>query len=162
ENALRVGVKFSDRKHSSTFKKAMLAMNGAQEIVASQLAGDFVLPEDPNQKCVFIAGGIGITPFRSMIQFLLDTHQRRPITLFYANRNASDVVYKDVFDRAQQQLGIKVIYTLTDSNPHPPTWKGRVGYFSAKMIEHEVPDYRKCVFYLSGSNAMVENFDTIL
>lgn len=162
ENNLRVGVRFYDRKKSSTFKRAMLAMHGSQEIVASQLAGDFVLPEDPNQKCIFIAGGIGITPFRSMIQYLLDTRQRRPITLFYANRSASDVVYKDVFDRAQQQLGIKTIYTLTDTKPHPSTWKGRVGHFNAQMIKQEVPDYRKCVFYLSGPTTMVENFDTIL
>ncbi|MHB8750029.1 MAG: FAD-dependent oxidoreductase [Aggregatilineales bacterium] len=162
ENTMRLGIKFYDRKKSSTFKKALLSMNGTQEIVASQLAGDFVLPDDPKQKCVFIAGGIGITPFRSMIQYLLDMRQKRPITLFYANRSAADIVYKDVFDRAQQQLGIKTIYTLTDTKPHPPTWKGRVGYINAQMIKQEVPDYQKCVFYLSGPNAMIENFDTIL
>ncbi len=48
--------------------------------------GDFTLPEDPRQKLVFIAGGIGITPFRSMIKYLIDTRQRRPITVFYANK----------------------------------------------------------------------------
>jgi ferredoxin-NADP reductase len=162
ENTLRVGIKFYDRKQSSTFKKAMLSMNGAKEIVASQLAGDFVLPEDPRQKCVVIAGGIGITPFRSMIQYLLDTQQRRPIVLFYANKMAADVVYKDVFDRAQQQLGIKTIYILTDTKKHPSTWKGRVGYINAQLIKQEAPDYMRCLFYLSGPNSMIESFDTIL
>src|SRR5579859_6634242 len=162
ENTLRVGVKFYDRKQSSTFKRALLALNGTHSIVAAQLAGDFTLPPDPKQKLVFIAGGIGITPFRSMIQYLLDTRQKRSITLFYANRNASDVVYKDVFDTAQQQLGIRTIYTLTDTRPHPRHWKGQVGYINAQMIKHEVPDYKDRIFYLSGPNAMVENFETIL
>ncbi len=162
ENTLRLGIRFYDRKKSSTFKRALLSMNGAHQIVASQLAGDFTLPADPAQKLVFIAGGIGITPFRSMIQYLLDTHQKRPITLFYANRSAADVVYRDVFDQAQRQLGIRTIYTLTDTKPHPSTWKGRVGYINAQMIKQEVPDYKDRIFYLSGQNAMIENFDTIL
>ena len=62
ENTLRLGVKFYQQ--SSSFKSALLAMDQQSEIVAAQVAGDFVLPDDPRQKCVFIAGGIGITPFR--------------------------------------------------------------------------------------------------
>ena len=94
---------------SSSFKHAMLAMDGQTEIVAAQLAGDFVLPSDPAQPCVCIAGGIGITPFRSMLKYLLDTRQRRPITLFYANRRVDDIVYRDVLDQAYYDLGIKTI-----------------------------------------------------
>ena len=74
EDNVRMGVKFYP--NSSSFKKSLLFLNPGDKIVASQLAGDFVLPKDKNKKLVFIAGGIGITPFRSMIKYLLDTKGR--------------------------------------------------------------------------------------
>src|SRR5258708_4218846 len=140
----------------------MVAMDTDREIVAAQLAGDFVLPTNPNQRCVFIAGGIGITPFRSMIKYMLDANQKRPITLFYANRSANDIVYKDVFDQAQKRLGIKTIYTLTDPKQVPSNWTGKVGYITGRMIREQGPEYHKCLYYLSGPNAMVTSFQDTL
>jgi ferredoxin-NADP reductase len=160
ERDLRLGVKFYP--NSSTFKEAMLAMDEASEIKAGQLAGDYVLPNDPRQKCVFVAGGIGITPFRSMIQYLLDTHQRRPIVLFYANKTVDEIVYRDVLDRAARELGIKTIYALSDSGHLPDGWRGQVGHFTPKMIKAAVPDYRRCLFYVSGPQAMIDSFLAVL
>jgi glycine betaine catabolism B len=160
EAELRVGVKFY--KASSSFKKAMLAMDNKTEIVASQLAGDFVLPEDKNQKLVFLAGGIGVTPFRSMITYMLDTYERRPIVLFYANKTVDEILYRDVFDRAQRDLGIEVVYTLTNARNLPASWQGRVGRLSPKLIQAVVPDYQDCLFYISGPNAMVDSFKGVL
>ncbi len=160
EKTLRLGVKFYPE--SSTYKQAMLALDADQPIVAAQLAGDFVLPQNPNQKCVFIAGGIGITPFRSMIQYLIDTRQRRSVVLFYANTTVNQIVYKDVFDRAQRILGTKTVYTVSDPRNVPPGWQGKVGYIDAALIQREVADYRKCVFYISGPNAMVTAYVEML
>lgn len=162
EPDLRLGVKFYDQ--SSTFKQAMLSMDGREEIVASHLAGDFVLPRNPKQKLVFIAGGIGITPFRSMLKYLLDSRQRRPIVVFYVNKTFRDIVYKDVLDRAWNELGIETIYTLTDTRklPPPPWWKGRVGYITPQILKAHVPDYRKCIFYISGPKGLVDSFRGLL
>lgn len=160
EEEVRLGIKFY--RHSSSFKRAMLTMDESCEIVASQLAGDFVLPSNPKQKCVFIAGGIGITPFRSMIKYLLDTHQRRPIVLFYVNRAVDDLVYQDVFDQARRELGIKTVYTITDTRMVPAAWQGRTGRLTPQLIKAEVPDYRKCVFYISGPKGMVDSFKDLL
>ena len=160
EQNLRLGIKFNG--NSSSFKKAMLSMGRDAEIAASQLAGDFTLPDDPRQKLVFLAGGIGITPFRSMIKFLLDTHQRRPITVFYAAKNVDDFVYRDILDRAEKELGIKVIYTLTDGDRAPDSWTGNLGRITPKIIQSHVPDYQYRTFYISGSRSMVDSFkDTI-
>ena len=137
-------------------------MQRGSEIVASQLAGDFTLPYDRTQKCVFIAGGIGITPFRSMIQYLLDKHLPMRIVLFYACKTADEIVYRDIFDRAKAMMGLKTIYTLTDVTQDPDYWKGRVGHIDSRMIKAEVPDYRDCIFYLSGPNAMVTAFEETL
>ena len=160
EDTLRLGVKFYQQ--SSSFKHALLAMNQQTEIVAAQLAGDFVLPSDPAQPCVLLAGGIGITPFRSMLKYLIDTRQRRPIVVFYANRRVEDIVYRDVLDQAYYELGIKTIYTISDTKSLPQAWRGRVGRISPQLIMAEVPHYQQCTFYLSGPPSMVEAFKDML
>ena len=140
----------------------MLAMEPGSEIVAAQLAGDFTLPHDPDQRMVFIAGGIGITPFRSMIQFLLDTKQPRRITIFYANRTIEEVVYHDVLECAWRELRIRTVYTLTDKSKIPPGWRGQVGHVTDSMIRTYIPNYRDCLYYLSGPNSMVTSFQRTL
>lgn len=160
EEQVKVGVRFSAA--SSSFKQALLGLDASHEIVAAQVSGDFVLPRDPQQKCVFIAGGIGITPFRSMLKYLLDTHQPRPIVLFYANRSVEDIVYQDVLDRAERELGIKTIYTVSDRRTVPHSWKGKIGHITSQMITNAVPDYDACRFYISGPPSMVDDFKVAL
>ena len=160
EKTLRLGVKFY--QESSTFKKTMLKMNVGDEIVASQLAGDFTLPDNPLQKIVLIAGGVGVTPFRSMIKYLLDTHRYRPITLFYANKTVADILYKDVFDRAQHELGIRTIYTVTDTKTIPASWNGVTGRITPQLIKSKLPDYHHCIFYISGPKSLVDSFKETL
>ncbi len=161
EKELQIGIKiFSD---SSSFKKNLAAMNVGNTITVSHATGDFLLPKDQTKKLVFIAGGIGITPFRSMIQYLLDKNEKRDIVLIYSNKTPEDVAYADVFDRAKQRLGIKVIYTISDSSSAQlATWQGRVGFVDKKLIETEVDDYRERMFYISGPFAMVECFESML
>ncbi len=156
EHNIRLAIKFY--KNSSSFKRAMLSLNWDSVLMASQLAGDFVLPADPRQKCIFIAGGIGVTPFRSMIKYLLDRRERRPITLFYASTRVEDIVYKDVFDRAQAELGIRTVYTVSDNSNLPAGWTGKIGRITPELIRATVPDYRNCIFYISGPRGMVDSF----
>lgn len=160
EHNLRLGVKFYE--NSSTFKRAMLSMNREEVIVASPPAGDFVLPDDPQQKIILLAGGIGVTPFRSMIKYLLDTRQRRPITLFYAAKTVDEIVYRDVFDRAEKELGIKAVYTVTGNGNLPSNWTGKVGRISPELIRSVSPDYRNCIYYISGPRGMVDSFKDTL
>jgi ferredoxin-NADP reductase len=84
-----------------------------------------------------------------MVQYLLDTKERRNIVMLYANRSADDIAYKNLFDRAQAELGIKTVYatgTLID----------------AATIAREVPDYRERMFYISGPRGMVDAFKKTL
>ncbi|MGH7239540.1 MAG: RnfABCDGE type electron transport complex subunit D, partial [Candidatus Saccharimonadales bacterium] len=113
EPDLRLGVKFFEK--GSSYKKALLAMGKDTPIVAAHVMGDFTLPKDPNQKLVFIAGGIGITPFRSMLKYLLDNNEKRDIILLYALNNFEEIVYKDVLEAARNQLGISTIYFIANA-----------------------------------------------
>ena len=160
ENILKLGVKFPP--NASAYKKALLALKRDAPVLAAQLSGDFVLPRDPRQKLVLIAGGIGVTPFRSMLKYLLDKKQRRPVTVFYSVRSADEIVYRDVFEQASRELGVKVIYNITDAQNVPAAWKGNVGRITLEQIKAEVPDLLHSHFYISGPDAMVDGFKSSL
>lgn len=160
EENVRLGVRINFP--SSSFKKALVSVKKGNKIYAGQLRGDFVLPEDEKRKLVFIAGGIGITPFRSMIKYILDKKIVRPVVLIYSNKKADEIAYKDVFDQAQKDLRVKIVYTLTDKESVAADWKGEVGRVDAAMIRRQVPDYQESLFYLSGPQAMVTAFEETL
>lgn len=160
EKTLRIGVKFYE--NGSSYKKALGELDKNKPIVGAQLSGDFTLPENSSQKLVFIAGGIGVTPFRSMIKYLIDMRQKREITLFYTNKNVSEIAYRDIFDEATKQLNIKTIYTLTAKTEVPKNWQGKIGRIDAAMIAQEVPDFRERIFYLSGPQTMINATKKVL
>ena len=158
---MRLGVKFYE--NGSTYKRALLGIKKRSRIVGAQLAGDFTLPQDNDQKLVFIAGGIGITPFRSMIKYLVDTNDRRDLVLFYSNKHEDEIIYSDVFNEAYKKLGIRTIYTLTDTSNVPQRWKGATGRINPNMIKHVLPDFMERIYFLSGPHTMVEaTRDTLL
>ena len=160
EPNIRLGVKFYEKP--SSFKKRMLEMTPGDEIMAGQLAGDFTLPRDETKKLVFIAGGIGITPFRSMVKYLSDHDEKRTITLLYSNRNTDEIAYRDVFNEAARTIGIKTIYAITGAGETLPEENGHRGHIDGALIHHEVPDYHGRMFYISGTHAMVSAMETML
>ncbi len=160
EDKVRIGIKFYT--NSSSFKKRLFTMEKEEKIVASQPAGDFTIPQNNNEKVVFIAGGIGVTPFRSMIKYFIDTNQKKDIVLIYASSSPDDFVYKNVFDEAYSKFGLKTVYVITNPQNSPPDWQGRVGYITAQMIQEEIPDFGERIFYISGPNIMIESYKKML
>ncbi len=155
EATLKLGVRI-DSEVSSSFKKKLLSLAKDSRIIATQLAGDFTLPNDPSIQMTFIAGGIGITPFRSMARYLIDTKEKRDITLFYFASTAEEFVYKDIFTKAEP-FGFKSIYIATKEMANKE--KGRL---SKEILVKYTADYAKRMYYLSGPNAMVEGYKAML
>jgi ferredoxin-NADP reductase len=160
EKEIKIGVKFYPKP--SSYKKTLESLKPGDLIVASQLAGDFTLPKDTSKKLVFLAGGIGVTPFRSMVKYLLDTGEKRDIAMFYANNSFSDVAYRDMFDLAQKTFGMKMIYTLNETTHVPPDFTYERGLITASMIEEKVPDFKERMFYISGPRSMITSFEKTL
>lgn len=155
ETSLRIGVKFEEA--GSTFKHELAAHSaGRTPIVAALVAGDFTLPRDANQKLAFIAGGIGITPFRSMVKYLTDRGEDRDVVMLYANRRRQEIVYRDVFQAAERAFHFRPVYVLSDASSAPSQWEGEVGRIDAAMIERQIPDYFDRLFYVSGSPNLVQ------
>ena len=160
ESDIRLGLKFYSSP--STFKKSLLSLAVGGKIGASQLAGDFILPKDKTKKLVWIAGGIGITPFRSQTKFLLDTGDKRDIVLLYANKNGTSIAYKDFLDSSSVAVGMRNVYVVNDLQDTDSSSDLKAGSIDEKMIISEVPDYRERYFYISGPHAMVSAFENIL
>lgn len=160
EDDISLGVKYYS--NASSFKNKLAKIGGVDVVVASQRSGEFVMPKDVNKKLVFIAGGIGITPFRSMIKFLLDTKQKRDIVLFYSNKTKEDIAYKEIFDTANKELGIKTIYALTDVGQVENGFDTVNEFIDKKLIVQNVPDYKERMYYISGPHSMVLVFKETL
>ena len=155
EDRISIGVKF-DKNRSSSFKKALAEMEIGDQIFAGQIGGDFILPTNKKDKICFIAGGIGITPFKSMISYLLDKDESRDIVLFYCAKRIEELAYTNLFHRAGVTFGLKVVNTLTDLVHIPEDWVGYKGFIDAGMIITEAPDYAERTFYISGPNSLVQ------
>ncbi len=160
ERDLRIGIKFYN--NGSSFKEAIMQIDRNSLISAHMVAGDFTMPQAKNKKLVFIAGGIGITPYRSMIKYLIDKKQRRDIVLLYSARNESDLIYKDIFDQAKRDLGIRVVYVLTGRNSISNNQNEVNARISPHLIQKYVPDFMDRTFYVSGTNSMVTSMKEYL
>ena len=155
---VRVGVKFYPR--SSAFKRALAAMKPGDVIYGSQLAGAFTLPNDPAEKLAFIAGGIGVTPFRSMVRDLIGRKDRRSAVLIYGANKADEIAYADLFEQAERELGLRTVYVVADGAAPSPS--ARRGLIDAALIQREVPDFLDRTFYVSGPWVMVSQFRRVL
>ncbi len=153
EPTLMIAARFSAK--ASRYKQEMAEMKPGDPITAGELGGDFVLPKDPRVPLAFVAGGIGITPFRSMIKYLLDTGEHRDIVLLYASSTEDGLVFREVFDEAQHRIGLKAVYTLTDTCRIRQGWCGQRGPIDAQMVQREVPGFKERRFFVSGPPGMV-------
>jgi len=148
-----MGVKFYPKP--STFKKRLLAMKPGEKIAVCHLAGDFTLPRDRREKLAFIAGGIGITPFASMIRHMLEAKDQRDTVMLDANWRVDDISYDPLLREAHDSLGLRTVHALSAADEVPPNWQGAVGFVDSRMVRELLPDYKERTFYISGPPAMV-------
>lgn len=155
EQSVRLGVKFV--REGSTFKQVLAShIQSGSPIVAAQVAGDFTLPRNADRKLAFIAGGIGVTPFRSMVKYLTDRREKRDVVLLYATRRYDELLYRDVFQRAMYAFRFRPVYVISDPRSAPASWTGESGRIDAELIRRQIPDYADRLIYVSGSPALVE------
>ena len=151
EDTLHLGVRYYD--NGSSFKEVLHDSDNAL-MSLGQVGGDFTLPRDPNAKLAFIAGGIGITPFRSMVKYMTDTNDQRSAIVLYGERSAEDIAYKEVFEEARTKVGVATRYVLSSISATQDNIIS--GTISREFIESEIPDYASRIFYISGPQSMVE------
>lgn len=129
---------FGDK--ASTFKQMLFNLEPGTAVHIDPPDGDFILPDNVSKDIVLVAGGIGITPYHSMVKYLSDKGQKRKIHLVYAVKNKEDLAFLDLFDKYGCTLTALVNETLT----------------GAKILEF-AKNYSDKLFYISGPEPMVES-----
>lgn len=97
------------------------------------------IEENHTGPIVFIAGGIGITPFMSKLQYMADTEHNREVVLIYFNETESDIAFRQELNELSSgdiALKLKVVYVLSKQSD----WKGEKGHFNKKLLEKYCPD----------------------
>ena len=151
---------FATRLTGSGFKKTVL--NGPmQEIEINGPRGKML--HDTSKPAVFIAGGIGVTPFKSMILEAFQAQEFAPITFFYSNKSLTDAAYHELFVELSEKNKELFDYVPTLTRPDSdPEWQGERGRISAPLIQKYVDDFNAVTFYVCGPPKMVDAVVEIL
>ncbi len=152
DQLLSITTKFAGADKSSSFKKALFKMKPGHELLMSDPMGDFVLPKLIQTPLVFVAGGIGLTPFHSMLSWLAATGETRPIKMLYALRVEDEIVFQETFDKAGVQP------TIVISQPSA-AWGGERGKLSADLILGLEKPSEDTLVYVSGPEPLVEDLE---
>ncbi len=145
----------------SSFKMAFNNLTSGQEVSFNGPFGNFVLT-DNEKPLVFLAGGIGITPFHSMIKYIADNKLDRQISLFVSWTNEEEMVYhEELKNISSQNKNFLYIPTITHAE-EGSSWDGETGRIDKEKIEKYVNNFSNCTFYLSGPQAMVEAMEKMV
>jgi ferredoxin-NADP reductase len=159
ESKVRLAVKILPEGGSS-FKNALVAMEPGDQVIASQRAGDFTLPASTTTKIALVAGGIGITPYRSFVQHMRHTDQVYDTVLYYCNNTKDDVAYRDLFEAAAQEVPWKNVFVFANDTPTQP--HEAEGFMTATMVRERTPDFAERTWYISGPPGMVNAYEALL
>ena len=150
EDLFSITTRMADTK-GSTFKESLRSLEKGHEIKISEAMGDFVLPRDEKIPLIFMGGGIGITPFHSIISHLSLSKQKRNIKLYYGVRNIEELVF---YGQLESYLGDGIVPVLQNA---PINYHGKTGFLDTKEIYKNIHDSNSLI-YISGPEPMVEKF----
>ena len=152
-------VEFTKKLSESEFSTALKALKSGDWARIDAPYGKFTF-EGEHEKIGFLAGGIGITPFKSICQYCTDMCLDTKVTLLYGNRTENDIAFRGELKALQRQNpNLKVVFTLNEADSD---WKGSTGLITEEMIKKEIPDYKKTVFYTCGPPNMVEIMEKLV
>ncbi len=147
----------------SSFKKTLHALTANTPVTIFGPLGRFVLNEQELAPRVFLAGGIGITPFHSMIRYAADKNLSIPITLFTSFKNADEVVFREELKEIiQKHSRFELVETVTRPEEGKKPWDGHVGRVDAEWIKQNVANISSSLFYISGPGKMVDALSEVV
>ena len=164
-------IMFSTRIRDSPYKKRLSTLEKGAKVKVRGPEGQFVLHQDYSKPAVFLSGGIGVTPFRTMIKYATDKQLPLKIIMFDSNRNRSNILFKKEFDDwAGINKNLKIIYTISEDDRHEQTlpssndWKGEHGRINKAMILKYIDtnELNNSIFYICGPPSMLKAMQSLL
>jgi ferredoxin-NADP reductase len=146
-------VGLATRLRDSAFKQTLAELEVGDEVQVEEPKGSFLLPEDTEAEYVFVAGGIGITVFRSMLRFIADEGLPYRVTLVYSNRDRESSAFLDEVEELEQRIeGLRVVLTMTDE----PGWDGETRHLDADVLGELLGGLEGKTFLVAGPPEMAE------
>lgn len=144
------------RMRDTAFKRVLKTMPLGSQLKIDGPLGSFTLHSTASRPAVFLAGGIGITPFRSMIVNSARMGFANRVVLFYSNRRPED----SAFLQELQQIGsenknYQIICVMSKMVKSKRPWNGETGYIDKAMLARFVPEVAAPIYYIAGPPAMV-------
>lgn len=152
---------FTTRALDTAFNKNILELSLGSKLSIGEPGGNTVLHKDSSIPAVFLIGGIGITPVRCMIEYIIESKLPYKAYLFYSNPNAKSMAFFEDFENwARVYPDFKFIPTIDDSTDKD--WKYNIGYINKELILKNIPDINKPIYYIVGPLAMVDAMELLL
>ena len=145
---------FATRMRDTAFKRVIKSLPLGTEVKFDGPYGDFTLHKTETTPAVFLIGGIGITPVRSMVAQATHDKTAHQITLLYSNKTPADAAFTNDFEqfaKANPNFTFVPVYTdVSKEGQH-----GETGYIDQAMLKRHVSDIQAPIYYLSGPATMV-------
>jgi ferredoxin-NADP reductase len=152
-------VGLATRLRDTAFKKTLAELEVGDAVEVEEPKGSFVLPEETDADYVFVAGGIGITVFRSMLRYVADKQLPYRITLVYSNRDRESTAFLDELPELERRIpGLRVVLTMTDDEG----WDGERRRIDEAMLTDVLGDLSRYTFLVAGPPAMAEGVSQML
>src|SRR6478672_10264448 len=171
-------IMLTTRIRDSPYKQRLVTLEEGKKVKVRGPQGEFVLHEDDYSKpAIFLSGGIGVTPFRSMIKYATDMQLPLKIIMFDSNRNKENILFRKEFDEwSNINNNLKIIYTISEKNQQerkstsslPSTetsdWEGEYGRIDKEMILKYVDDktLKDSLFYICGPPPMIKDMESLI
>jgi len=159
----RKKIEFTTIVSNSGYKQALDGLELGHEAGIGKPMGKFTLDLRKSDKVAFLAGGIGITPVRSILESLASS--KRPkgleITVFHSSRKHDSIVFGKKLEKVAESLGFaQVIHTITDEDPE--SWLGEKGFIDRRMVKRHVDDEQNTTFFISGPPGFCQAMEKML
>jgi ferredoxin-NADP reductase len=154
-------VMFTTRMRGSGFKETLRQAPIGYELTCESPEGEFILqPGETRLRHVFIAGGIGITPYRSILRYSTDMNEPLNILMLYFNRSSEDIIFRRELENIARQMPT---FSLVNVLSEPEEgWKGEQGKLDEAILRTWVPDPEGLCFWVSGPPGMVSTCRELL
>jgi predicted ferric reductase len=140
--------------------KAVPALKPGTRVWLDGPYGVFSADREQGPGYVFIAGGVGITPFYSTCLTFAERGDVRPIFLFYGGATADSLTFRDELDVLQERMNLVVVYVLTKPGP---TWRGETGFVDAEVLKKYLPrQFQRMQYFVCGPTPMMDALEKTL
>ncbi len=143
---------FATRISDSAFKRSLQELKVGDPMEISDPMGKFTLPQEDGRTVVFLAGGIGVTPFISMLYYLKYTKRPQPIHMIFTNNDLPSMGYKMCLEKLSEEMEH---FTLHLSIHHDPNWSGESRFISPALIQELIPNWEDSTYMMVGPPPMI-------